>query len=199
MIYKLKNWDSRFKPWIQTDNGIEAILRKAGVVHWLEDCGPTAAINLLNAQGYDTQVSCAGVWHPQPEDVLALWLNDPRNAQVEQLALPGVDPLKVMGNEFSNYYPAALMYVFGARAIRIERQGFAEVTALLKGGVGVMISLKVPRHFLAVGRYDGDRRVLGYRDSWPARTSTDGFDLDMTEAEFSANCNSVVLAVYPPE
>lgn len=199
VMYKLKNWDSRFKPWIQTDNGIEAILRKAGVVHWLEDCGPTAAVNLLNAQGYDTQVSCRGPWHPQPEDVLTLWLNDPRNAPIEREALPKVDPAKVLGNEFSNYYPAALSYVFGAKAFRLDGQEFVNVVDYIKNGIGVMFSLKTPRHFLAAGRCDDSRRVIGYRDSWPARTGTDGFDLDMTEAEFSANCNAVILAVYPPE
>lgn len=200
MIKGTKNWADRGTFSVQTNNAIETILHKKlpvgadGIPHgWLEDCGPTAAINILDAMGHPTETKSPAGWAPQPEDVLACWFNDPRNYGA--MVRPGVDPAKFLGNEIPQWYPAALAAVFGVSARYLEGQTFDWMATIVQGGAGAMICLKDPGHFLAVVAYDDETKELIYRDSWPGRTKTDGFNLRMGRAEWSANVNPFLILI----
>lgn len=210
MIHTLSNWynKAQFPDWVQTDNGLETILQKVGVVHFLRYCGPTAIHNIVKGLGAPNLFKGPGPWSPESEDVFALWFNTPSNraamlalrAQYPQLP----DPAAVEGNQFSQWYPMAVAAVFGLHAEWIGDVTFDSVARLIEQRAGFMGSLRDPAHFIAFGRYNDDEEtlkdVLGFRDSYPAHLGPghDGFDENMTRAMWAANVNPVGVAVYPP-
>ena len=200
MIKGTARWDDRGTFSVQTNNAVETILSKKlpkdsrGIsVGWLEDCGPTAAVNVLDSMGRATPVRTPGGWYPQPEDVLAMWFNDPRNYAEQKAARPGIDPAAFLGNEVPQFYPAAVAGVFGVSCQFLEGQTFEWLASMVSGGMGAMICLKDPGHYLAVVAFDNISNELIYRDSWPGRTKTDGFNLRMSKAEFKANVKPFVI------
>ena len=199
MIRGARLWADRSTFSVQTNNSIEAILRKSAAPHWLETCGPTSAVNCLDALGWPTAIGLPGGGTVQPEDVLTLWMNDLKNAGIQDAARPDIDPADYLDNEIPQYYPVALARVFGVKANFIMPAPFALIVEAVSSGAAVMICLKKPGHFLAVVAYDDVVRALIYRDPWPARTGTDGFNLRMSEAEFGANGQPFAVVVHPPE
>lgn len=198
MIYGAKKWADRSTFSVQTNNSIESILKKAAAPHWLETCGPTSAVNCLDALGWSTAITLPGGGTVQPEDVLTLWMNDLKNAGLQKAERPDVDPATYLDNEIPQYYPVALSRVFGARAEFNPSITFASVGARMSLYQAVMICLKSPGHFLAVVAFDDATHELIYRDSWPGRTGSDGFNLRMGSEEFTANVQPFAVAVYPP-
>ena len=194
------HWEDRNTFSVQTNNAIETILSKKLPkdsrdipIGWLEDCGPTAAINVLESMGKVVSVRTFGGWFPQSEDVLALWFSDPRNYKEQRTARPGLNPVDVLGNEVPQYYPAAIRSVFGETAMYVEGQSFDWIASMVYSGVGFMICLKDPGHYLAVVAYDNVANQLIYRDPWPGRTGTDGFNLRMGIEEFKKNVKSFCI------
>lgn len=189
MIKGCKFWDDRKTFSVQTNNSIEAILRawSGRDRGFLETCGPTSAINVLEAMGKPTTISSLMMATIQPEDFLTIWMNDPKNH-------PGLGiPAVAMVNEYATAYPNAVSKVFGVNARYLDGQSFDWIASMVSGGIGCMICLKSPGHFLAVVAYDDESKELIYRDPWPNRTGTDGFNLRMGKPEFESNVKPYVV------
>jgi len=183
MIKGCKYWYERKTFSIQTNNGVEAILRNWSkrTSGYLETCGPTAAINILDAMGVPTGVHSPALASIQPEDFLTIWMNDPKNH-------PGLGiPTDTMVNEWAQAYPNAIKTVFGVPCRFLERQSFEWVSAMVSSGVGVMLCLKDPGHYVAAVAFDSVAAELIYRDPWPGRTKTDGYNIQMGGKEFDEN------------
>jgi hypothetical protein len=126
-----QKWDIPSPDDVQTDNSVEAMLRKSGVSSRLETCGPTSGC----------------------------------------------------------------IAVFGAKTEVKRGINFETVLAALSEDAAVMIHLVKPRHYLcAVNFADG---ALIYRDPWPARTGTEGFNLKMLKAESLANVRDSIVVAHP--
>jgi len=170
MIIGLKKWNDPDTYFTQTNNPTEEILRKEDGKGWLESCGPTAAVNCLAAASHKVTVETPGRYYPQPEEVLTDWFNDPRNYPRLEKIREGVDPAEWMGNEVPQYYPEAILDVFGVLAKFSWGSGYDEITAALKQNKGVMVCLKKPSHFIAIVAYKELEVALVYRDPWPGNT-----------------------------
>ena len=190
MIYGAKYWDDRSRFSIQTNNPTEEQLRKAGVDGWLETCGPTAAINCLGAVDVNLVISCPGPYRPQPEEVLADYLNDPANYPTLMEYRHDVDPSKMQNNRVPQDYPIAVREVFGATAEFSWGSGFDTIVADLKRGCAVQVALKKPGHYLALVAYDSSSDEIIFDDSWPARVGGDGFNRRVSRSEFTASIQS---------
>lgn len=192
MIYGTPLWDQRKTFSVQTNNSVEAILRKALLRvgkdrGFLETCGPTSAINILDAMGKPTAWYSPTMASIQPEDALTLWLNNPANTAALQGIRKDIDPDDYLSNEIPQYYPHAIGACFGVQARYVEGKNFEWVADMVRNRCGVMICLKSPGHYLAVVAYDDVSKELIYRDPWPGRTGTDGFNLRMGANEFVTN------------
>lgn len=183
MIKGCRLWDDRKTFSVQTNNSIEALLRSwsGKSTGYLETCGPTAAVNVLDAMAKPTAIMSVALASIQPEDFLTIWMNDPKNNP--GLDLPGGRPV----NEYATAYPHAVSAVFGQSCRYLTGQSFEWIASMVSGGVGAMICLKNPGHFLAIVAYDDETRELIYRDPWPNRTGTDGFNLRMGVSEWTTN------------
>lgn len=192
MIKGTKLWNDRKTFSIQTNNSVEAVLRKALARlgkdrGYLETCGPTSAINILDAMGKPTAWYSPSMAMIQPEDALTLWMNNPANTSALQLVRKDIDPDDYLGNEIPQYYPHAIGACFNVGCRYLEGQNFEWVASVVSEGHGVMICLKSPGHYLAVVAYDDETKELIYRDPWPGRTGTDGYNLRMKKTEFDTN------------
>jgi len=181
-------WDDRTRYSIQTNNPTEMILKKRHEASWLESCGPTAAVNCLEACGHDTRITTPGGWLPQPEEVLLDCFHDPRNAALlGQFEMPN----RVMG-----LYPPALLAVFGVSAMVLPLR-FDSLAAYLETGHSVQLLLKEPGHYIAAVAWDEAAKEVVYWDSWPERfPDGDGFCRRMAEREYDTNVH-VTGILYP--
>ncbi len=188
MIRGCLRWDDRSTFSVQTNNGVESLLHRwSGKDRgYLETCGPTSAVNILDAMGVNTKAMSVTGASIQPEDFLTLWMNDPKN-------VPGMPLGDAPVNEYAVAYPNAVHKVFGKSARYLEGQTFEWVGSMVGGGYGCMICLKDPGHFLAVVAYDDVTKDLIYRDPWPNRTRTDGYNLGMGRVEFESNVKPYVV------
>jgi len=188
MISGCKLWNDRKTFSVQTNNGVESLLRRwSGKDRgWLESCGPTSAINVLEAMGKVTAIMSATMISIQPEDFLTIWMNDPENR-------PSFIADDKPTNEYPQAYPNAISKVFGTTVLYQEKQTFDWVASMVSVGRGAMICLVNPGHFLGVVAYDDQTKELIYRDPWPNRTGTDGFNLRMGRSEFESNTMPYVL------
>ena len=167
MIRGLKYWNDKSTYYTQTNHPTEELLRKEDGKGYLETCGPTSAVNILAARGDDIVIKTPGSYKPQPEEILTDWFNDPRNYAHMQALRDGVDPAVYMGNEIPQYYPAAIMAVFGVRAFFYWGSDWDHVTMALSLQRGVMLALKKPGHFIAAVAYREIEKAIIYRDPWP--------------------------------
>jgi len=187
MIKGTKYWDNRKTFSVQTNNAIENLLRlwSGKDKGFLESCGPTSAINVLESMGHPVAIMSPAMAMVQPEDFLTIWMNDPKNAPGFKTEAPV--------NEYPRAYPNAITKVFGHACRYLEGQSFEWITSMVSGGTGCMICLKDPGHFLAVVAFDNLTNELIYRDPWPNRTGTDGFNLRMGKKEFDTNVKPYVV------
>jgi len=167
MVVGLVRWDDPNTYYSQTNNPTEEILRKEDGEGFLVACGPTAVVNCLAAAGHKVTVECPGRYYPQPEEVLFDWFNDPRNYKMLEKIRKGIDPEDWFGNEIAQYYPAALLDVFGVPAHFEWGAKYKDVTKAIKNRRGVMLCLKNPGHFIAVVAYKELEQALIYNDPWP--------------------------------
>ena len=185
--------------YVQTNNPTEEQLRKHGVGSWLETCGSTAAVNCLAALGWDLTIVCPGPYQPQPEEVLADWMNDPRNYGELREARPDWNPEAAPGNRVADYYPRAVAAVFAARAEYVPLADRERLVEHLVAGRALQLCLMPPGHYVAAVAYDQDTQEIVYHDSWPGRVKEwngDGFARRMTRTEEAAIQPYVV--VYSP-
>lgn len=181
MIKGTKHWNDRKTFSVQTNNAVENLLRlwSGKDTGFLETCGPTSAINVLESMGHPVAILSSSMATIQPEDFLTIWMNDPKNA-------PGF-PTSAPVNEYAKAYPNAISKVFGKACRYLEGQSFEWISSMVAGGMGCMVCLKDPGHFIAIVAFDNVENKLVYRDPWPNRTKTDGFNLRMGKSEFDIN------------
>lgn len=184
MILGTKLWDNRDTFSVQTNNSIETILRKwsGKSTGYLETCGPTSAINILDSMRCDTSNHSKTMASIQSEDFLTVWMNDPKN-------IPNYIQDGTMVNEVAAAYPNAVQHVFGATCRYLEGQNFDWVSSMLKAGHGVMLNIKLSTggHFVAAVAFDDVAKEIIYRDPWPNRTGTDGYNLRMSRSMFEGS------------
>lgn len=191
-----KRWNDRSTHRVQTNNAVEAMLRKSGVASWLETCGPTAATVACEVTGHPVDVLLPGGGALQPEDALALWMNDPNNVPVLASLVPDVDPAAYMDDEIIGFYPLALAKVFGVIDVKLLPSAtWDQAVEAASSGKAVVIHLAKPRHYLCIVGYDDGFQELIYRDSWPARTGTDGYNLKMQRGEWKSNVQASLLII----
>ena len=169
MVYGAKKWDNPDTYYSQENNPTEAFLKatveeRAG---WLESCGPTAAVNCLAAMGVHLDIVCPGDYRPQPEEVLMDFFNDPRNRD-ELEEIRNLD-ITIPENRVPQFYPYAVMQVFGVSARFEWGVSWGELVSYLKSGHSVQVCLKSPGHYIAVVAYDSDEDVMLYNDPWGSR------------------------------
>lgn len=193
----IDRWDDRATHRVQTNNSVEAILRKSGVASWLENCGPTSATVGCETTGHAVDVTLPGGATIQPEDALSIWMNDPENVSLLKAVDPSIDPTAYFDNELIGYYPLALQKVFGAIATVSWKTTWDQIIANLRRGAKVMIHLKKPRHYLCCVHFDEATQAIVYRDPWPGRTGTDGYNLSMKQDEFLANVQDSIVIIEP--
>ena len=150
----------------QSNNAIEAILRKTGVADWLESCGPTSAVMIVAALGGDVSVTAPGGWQPQPEDVLTLWFNDPRNTAQLSIQRPEVNLRQIMGNRVPQYYERAMPEVLGVKARFYFGCSALDISMAIGNGRGVMACLRKPGHYIAIVGDDIETSEFIYNDAW---------------------------------
>jgi len=192
MIHGLLYWDDRQRYYSQVNNSIERLLRTKGDKGWLETCGPTATVMILDMMGRQVGVDTVGSYHPQPEDVLALWLNDPRNRQKMRNARPELEPFQFPGNQIAQYYPPAVAEVFGIQGEYIEGGTWEVVKLNLIQGHGVMVAMKSPGHFISVVAYDNLKDEFIYHDPFPK--NSDGFAKRIRHQDYSGFIKPYVVA-----
>lgn len=200
MIVGARYWDDRERTAFRQDNNpTEEQLRKHGVGSWLETCGATAAVMCLAAVGWGLAIRCPGPYQPQPEEVLADWLNDPRNYGELRKARPDWNPESAPGNRVADYYPRAVAAVFGAHAEYIPQINLAAIKTELAAGRAVQLCLMPPGHYVAAVAHDQATEEIIYHDPWPGRKPQwqgDGFARRMVGTEEAAIQPYVV--VYSP-
>lgn len=198
MIKGARFWNERLCYHVQTNNPTEQYLKKLGVAAWLQTCGPTAAVNCLDALGYKIALTTPGGYKPQPEEVLTDFFNDPAN--VERFKPIRSDIEVTPGNYWPALYPAAVREVFGARAMcLIQFKDWKKLVENIVAGSAVQLHLVKPGHYVAAVAYDDATRELVIWDSWPREANNfDGFGLRMDQTEYERNVRDFIIRYDPP-
>jgi hypothetical protein len=193
-------WNDRSNSYFtQENNAIEHLLRRrlGADKSWLETCGPTASINCQASVGRAFGLVCPGGYAPQPEDALAIYLNDPRNFAAMRKAWSGIDPELVPGNEVAQWYPLAVREVFGNSCEFVGNLPYAEAQAALARGKALQVCLRSPGHFVAIVAFDEEASEFIIKDSWGGRwPDGDGFCKRMSRSEYETNLKPVSLAYF---
>lgn len=197
MIRGAKFWNDRSCYHIQTNNPTEEQLRKEDGAGFLETCGGSAAANCVCALRGDIQIRCPGGFILQNDEVVADYLNDPRNYPRFRQIRPGLDPTAIQGNRVPQYYPLMAQEVFGVKAGYVESLSLSGVKQFIESGAAVQICLQKPGHYLAAVAYDPVTEDIIYHDSWPARVGGDGFCKRMAHSEFLQNVKPFCVVYFP--
>jgi len=150
----------------QSDNAIEAIIRKTGSKSWLRSCGPTSSAMLVMAIGKPIECKSPAGEQIQPEDALFCYFNDPKNREILQAQRPEVNPDNFFGNQIPQFYPEAINRFFGARCSFSWGATFGQIILAINAGRGVMVQLTDPGHYIAIIGYSDDGEII-YNDPWP--------------------------------
>lgn len=200
MIRGARHWNDRGRYYIQSNNSIESALERYGAEVSAVACGPTSAINCLEALGVPVESETPAGWRPQPEDVLTLWFHDQRNWDELRAVRGGTDPAstRYSPNEVPQYYPPAVRAVFGARAEFAWVSSHGHVASLIDQGNAVMICFRRPGHYVAAVAYDDEEGELIYHDSWPSRfPSGNGFARRLDREEYAENVRPFAVIFCP--
>ena len=200
MIVGARYWNEQGRYYSQVNNPTEEQLRKHGVGSWLETCGATASVMCLAAVGWNLLIRCPGTYLPQPEEVLADWLNDPRNYGELRKARPDWNPEAAPGNRVADYYPRAVAAVFAARAEYVPATTLPAIKALIAGGCSVQLCLMPPGHYVSAVAWDRATDEVIYHDPWPGRKAqwgSNGFCKRLFATEEAA-IQPYVVVYRPP-
>lgn len=194
------HWNDRKKTYfVQTNNAFEHVLkcRLPPGLSALETCGPTASVNCQASLGKPVWVGTPGGYLPQPEDILAAYLNDPRNFSALRKSWPGLDPANLPGNEVAQWYPLAVRDVFGNACAFAGSLSFTEAVERLRKGQALQVCLEKPGHFVALVAYDEERQEFLFNDSWAGRwPDGDGFNRRMSREEYEGNLKPLTLVYW---
>lgn len=190
MISGAIHWNDRTRYFIQTNNALEATLKRYNAEESLVSCGPTMAVNCIAAMGGMVNCEAPGEWIPQPEDVLTLWFQDGRNWDELYRIRPETNPAgtRYSPHEVPQYYPAAVKAVFDVTAHFQWINDFSAVAHHLQAGEAVGLNLIEPGHYIAAVAYDDETDELIYHDPWPERHADgNGFARRMSRDEYNGN------------
>ena len=202
VIKGLLYWQDSNRYYSQENNPEEEEFKKLGLKSWLQTCGPTAMINILDNMGHDVRIITPGGWKPQPESTLTDFFNDSRNYTKFKEIRPNLNPASLMANMVPQYYPYAIEQLFGVKGLFSWGCTWTTVTKLISEGTGVMICLSEPGHYVAPIAYDAEKNELIYNDpwkgnKWPAsQAGKPGYARRMKQAEFEGNTESYRIEVY---
>jgi len=202
MIKGTKYWNDPSKKYSQENNAIENLLSTFTGKNQLETCGPTACINALATTGHNVDVTMKGGADIQPEDVLTIWLNDPRNEGVLQSVRGDIDPKNYMDNRVPQYYPIAIDKIFRVKARFYWGCDFASVKKCVSVGQACVVLLKNPGHYITIKAFDDKTDELIYDDPWsdnywPTRSKGQSpFNRRLVERDFE-NIDNFKIVVYP--
>lgn len=187
-------WNDPNRFHIQTNNPSEGIISKILKRGYLETCGPTAAVNCLDAMGYPLTYKGPGVYEPQPEEILSDAMNDPATQYMRDQARAGVG--HIPGNRIPQLYPVMVEHVFGVKGAKFGWLGndWNYVTSQLENGKTIQLCLK-SGHYIAAVHFDSDTGDIIYNDSWPGRPGlkNGGFNERMTQKEFAGNVENFCI------
>lgn len=190
MIKGCFRWNDRERAYFtQVNNALESLLKAKDGKSWLESCGPTTMINCLAAEGVQVDGLKICTWAPQPEDIVTLYLNDPRNSEKFKKARQNLEPGTIPGNRVPQYYPDAAEDLYGVQALYSEgKLPFDQLAAFLKRGVAVQLCLVNPGHYIAAVAFDDEAQEIIFNDPWPGRFADgNGFNVRMGAKEYEAN------------
>jgi hypothetical protein len=159
IIQGAKYWADKNKLHIQENNAFEILLPG------LEYCGPTAAINCIEAL-YDNIARDKGI-KIQLEDYLTAFMLDPNNLEMfnKIRALPyGFGAGKYPSNRIPQIYPYCVKQCFDVDAEYKEEGDYEKIAQLLWNGDAVQLC--IPGHFIAALAYDSQINQIGFKDSW---------------------------------
>jgi hypothetical protein len=188
-IQGCRYWNDRARYYGQENNPTEHLLKcRLDGKGWLETCGPTAAINCLAAMGVLSDWTTPGGYHPQPEQELTDYLNDPKNFSKLKAVWGSIDPEAVLGNEVAEWYPLAVREVFGLTAKFVGPLSLDSAIGHLSEGRAIQVCLVQPGHFVALVAYDFDKQEFIINDPWSGRwPDGKGWNKRMPVSEFERN------------
>jgi len=208
MICGARYWNDRDNYYIQTNNPTEEILRKNlvkvnqlikeldddRIIGFLESCGSTTAVNCLAVHGYYLDILCPGPYRPQPEEVLNDWFNDPRNYKLLEKVRADIGPQDLPGNRVPQYYPPAMMDVFGVKCEFVWIATHHQLADRFKEGCSIQLCLKSPSHYVAGVAFDMATSEIILNDPWPGRfPDGNGFNRRMDINEFKRNVENFAI------
>jgi hypothetical protein len=183
----------------QVNNAMESLLKKVNPSDWLETCGPTSAVTAVDAIGCNVDCLTPGGWKPQPEDVLTLYLNDPRNQSKLEKIQGGI--VTTPGNRIAAYYGLAIPEVFGVACRVIWAFDFGRVKDAIDTNRAVMVCLRSPGHYVCIVGYNAETKDLIYHDPWPGNgwpkeyRGKPGAHRRMTPAQYGDNVKPLMVVV----
>ena len=205
-----KYWDKADAYSQQNNNGEEETLRicleEAGTKYGfiprpaehLEFCGPTAAVNAIDAIRSPFIIKLPGGFVPQSESLLSNYFRDPSNYKLLAAAVgeswfnPSVTP----ANRVLKAYPLALKAVFGIASRYVaQKPAWSEMPKILKSNSAIVIQLRSPSHYITIKAYDLRTNELIYNDPWNFRGGIHGFNRRMTYSEWQGNTHDHALIV----
>ena len=183
----------------QENNAIDTFRKKTGEPYWRETCGQTSMCNGAAAVSLENRDRLLKkpeypLWTPQPEDLLFLWLNDPRNQAILQKVRSLDD--SVVPSRVAQYLPVGLKHVFGIDAM--FNWGISEKLLIdsLDKGNAVTVWLKMPDHYEVIVGYSDKEFIVN--DSWKGRSgnTNGGFNEKIDRASLIRNCNPLRIIHY---
>lgn len=217
MIFGLKKWDDRSTYWDQTNNPTEQVLKKdalrdskrikeigaeysipenvineliIAVSPWLESCGPTAAVNIVNSLSVDVYFKGPALHKVPGDEALTDFFNTPSNYPKFDRIRKEIDPDSILNNEIPQFYIVGIPEVFGLKCSFHWGRIWGLFIRIIKEGHGLMVCLRKPGHYIGIVAYDDETEEFIYRDPWagnpwPERhRKKDGFNRRLNIEEF---------------
>jgi hypothetical protein len=157
IIQGARYWNDADRLHVQENNAFEIL------VPGLEYCGPTAAVNCIEALYENVAPWCK----IQLEDYLTAFFLDQKNwgmfGQIRPLPY-GLGLSQWPPNEIPQLYPYAVRQCFDVSAEYRENGTFEEVAKEIWNGNAVQLC--PPKHFIAGIAYDSQMKTIGFKDSW---------------------------------
>ena len=194
--------------YLKTHGVSDQLLKDSAIGSWLESCGGDAMTNCAAALGKDFTVTCPGGFQPQTDEIVAGYLNDPRNYTKFLAARPDLDPnlpATPPGNRIPQYFPLAAREVFGIAGkytelpvSTLEKPMYdylwSAVMNELLSEHPVQLCLINPGHYIAAVAFDMDADEIIINDSWPGRFTDGlgGFNRRLPKSEVTNLRNFIV-------
>lgn len=193
MITGTKYWNNKDCYSIQDNNVFEECFKKKKTSGFLEDCGPTSAVNAIKAmQGPDFfNTFKIGEFTPQPEDLLTLFFNDFRNYPDFKKIRSDVNPSSTMCNRIPQFYPFAVKQLFNITCEFKWEKNWDKLKEYLKEGKAVEICQ--PGHFVTIVAYDEDTDEMIFNDPWAGHYATSGFNRRYSKTAFLEEVLSFII------